>query len=448
MKYIIMISCFAICNTTYAQDVLQAYINEGLENNLALAQKETSYEKSLEALKEAKSLFYPAISLNARYTRSEGGRVIEFPVGDMLNPVYSTLNALTSSNLFPMLANEEIKFLRTREHETKLRLIQPVLNTDIYYNSKIKKGLSVSEEISLDQYKRELTAEIKKAYYTVGMTGSIMTLLQETRLLLLENIRVNEKLVENNKITPDNIYRSRTELSILNQKILESEKNRKVSVAYFNFLLNRPLNDSVIVEVPADFPLPEEVLTNYTEQAMNRREEIKNLENYQYLSDLMIRMNRTAALPDMNIVADYGFQGEKYEFNKNQDYMQASLVMTWDLFTGFQRKAKVEQAILQKEILDNQLDEAKSRIELQVISSFSELKASEAAETAAGDQVVTAREGFRLVKRKFEEGQASLIEFMDARHTMTQAEENLIISRFNHLANYAEFEKVIANTKF
>lgn len=448
MKHNLILSCFVICNTIHAQDVLQAYINEGLENNLALAQKETSYEKSLEALREAKSLFYPAISLNARYTRSEGGRVIEFPVGDMLNPVYATLNALTSSNLFPMLANEEIKFLRTREHETKLRLIQPVLNPDIYYNSKIKKGLSVSEEISLDQYKRELTAEIKKAYYTVGMTGSIMTLLQETRLLLLENIRVNEKLVENNKITPDNIYRSRTELSILNQKILESEKNRKVSVAYFNFLLNRPLNDSVRIEVPADILLPEEVLTNYTEQAITGREEIKNLENYQHLSDLMIRMNRTAMLPDMNIVADYGFQGEKYEFNKDQDYMQASIVMTWDLFTGFQRKAKVEQAILQKEILDDQLDEAKSRIELQVISSFNELKVSEAAERAAGDQVVTAREGFRLVKRKFEEGQANLIEFMDARHTMTQAEENLIISRFNHLANYAEFEKVIASTKF
>lgn len=448
MKHNLILSCFVICNTIHAQDVLQAYIKEGLENNLTLAQKETSYEKSLEALREAKSLFYPAISLNARYTRSEGGRVIEFPVGDMLNPVYSTLNALTSSNLFPMLANEEIKFLRTREHETKLRLIQPVLNPDIYYNSKIKKGLTVSEEISLDQYKRELTAEIKKAYYTVGMTGSIMSLFQETRLLLLENIRVNEKLVENHKITPDNIYRSRTELSILNQKILESEKNRKVSVAYFNFLLNRPLNDSVLMEVPADFPLPEEVLTNYTEQAITGREEIKNLENYQHLSDLMIRMNRTAMLPDMNIVADYGFQGEKYEFNKDQDYMQASIVMTWDLFTGFQRKAKVEQAILQKEILDDQLDEAKSRIELQVISSFNELKASEAAERAAGDQVVTAREGFRLVKRKFEEGQANLIEFMDARHTMTQAEENLIISRFNHLANYAEFEKVIANTKF
>jgi outer membrane protein TolC len=48
------------------------------------------------------------------------------------------------------------------------------------------------------------------------------------------------------------------------------------------------------------------------------------------------------------------------------------------------------------------------------------------------------------VKRRYEEGQANLIEFIDARSTLTQAEENVIISRFTYLADYAEFEKVCA----
>jgi outer membrane protein len=134
-------------------------------------------------------------------------------------------------------------------------------------------------------------------------------------------------------------------------------------------------------------------------------------------------------------------------FNKYNDYLQASMVLSWDLFKGFQKRTKVSQALISKEKVENQLEETKKRVELQVISVFDELKASQASVTAAESQVSTAREGFRLVRRKYEEGQASLIEFIDARNTLTQAEENLIISRYTCLTNYAEFEKVIAINK-
>jgi outer membrane protein len=430
-----------------AQVVLQEYIKQGLENNLALLQKETSYRQSLEALKEARGLFYPAVSINARYTVSEGGRVIDFPVGDLLNPVYTTLNQLTGSTEFPQVENQEIRFLRPTEQETKVRLIQPVFNTDLYYNAKIKKELTVSEETRLDQYKRELVAEIKKAYYSVGMSESLLAMLQKTRLLLVENIRVNTKLLENSKVTRDILLRAQTELSKFDQQMLVAVKNTQVSKAYFNFLLNKPLTDSVIIELPKDRIIPTGAVTDYTQQALNNREEIKNLNQYNHLSDLAISMNQTARLPNMLIVADYGFQGEKYAFNKDRDYLQASVMLTWDLFKGLQNRSKIQQALISKERVEHQLNEVKSRVELQVISALDEVKASEAGFTTAENQVMTAREGFRLVSRKYEEGQANLIEFMDARSTLTQAEENLIISQFTCLVNYAEFEKVIAISK-
>lgn len=446
MKYFKLLFLLLISPGISAQGILQEYITQGLENNLALKQKESSFRQSLEALNEARGLFYPAVSLNARYTVSEGGRVIDFPVGDLMNPVYATLNQLTASNLFPQIENQQIRFLRPREQETKLRLIQPVINTDLYYNAKIKKELSVSEEINLEQYKRELIAGIKKAYYTVGMTESLLNMLKETRLLLLENIRVNTKLVENNKITRDNLLRSQTELSKFEQQLQVAAKNQQVAAGYFNFLLNRPLTDSILVEAPIISPLPAGLQDNYTQQAVQNREEIKNLEQYGHISDLSIKMNRSSRLPDLFVLADYGFQGESYQFNKNQDYMQASVVLSWDLFNGFQNKARIRQALIQKEMVERQLDEAKSQIELQVINAMHELKASEAGVTAAENQAWSAREGFRLVRRKYEEGQASLIEFMDARNSLTQAEENLIISRFTYLSDNAEFEKVITNS--
>jgi outer membrane protein len=444
MKYLVVFCFCLLAPVISAQGVLEEYIALGLANNLAMKQKESGYKQSLEALKEARGMFYPSVSLNARYTVSEGGRVIDFPAGDLMNPVYSTLNQLTGSTSFSQIENQQILFLRPTEQETKFRVVQPVLNTDLNYNSKIRKELVVSEETGISQYKRELTAEIRKAYFNVCMTGSLEAMLKDTRLLLLENERVNARLFENNKVTRDYVLRSQTELSKMDQQLQLAVKNKRVAVAYFNFLLNRPLSDSVLVEEPVVSQLPEGSQDFFTRQAIENREEIRNLEQYGHISELYTGMYRSSGLPDVFFLADYGFQGEDYHFNKNQDYLQASLVLTWDLFNGFRNRSRIRQSLVQKELIEHRLDEARSQIEMQVINVISEIDATEAAIRSAVDQVRSAREGFRLVNRKYGEGQSSLVEFLDARNAMTQAETSLIILRYTHLSNLAEFEKVIS----
>ncbi len=446
MKYLpLLILLFG--SKIFGQQTLEEYINYALNNNLALEQKEADYRKSLAALGEARGLFYPSVSLNARYTVSKGGRVIDFPVGDLLNPVYSTLNQLTASDNFPVLKNQEIAFLRPTEHETKLRLVQPLFNSDIYYNARIRQLISVSEHISLEQYRRELITEIRKSYYTVAMTSRVIRMLGDTRRILQENIRVNTSLFQNDKITRDIVLRSETELYEFDQKILEASVNYETAKAYFNFLLNRSLKDSIIIEEPIITEMPDNTDDFYIEQALGNREEIRNLEQLNRIYDLSLQLNRGGSLPDLFVVADYGFEGEKYKFNKDHDYIQASAVLTWDLFAGLQNRSRIKQSLIQKESANNRLKEVKSRISLQVINILEELKAERAGLAAAEMRLSAARESFRLVNRRYEEGQASLIEFMDARNSLTRAEENVIITRYSFLSKYADFENAIANSK-
>lgn len=256
----------------YGQEVLNDYVRYGIENNLSLQQKQSGYQKSIEALKEARGLFYPNISFIARYSVAQGGRLIDFPIGDLLNPVYTTLNTLTSSNKFSMVENQQIMFMRPLEQETKIRIVQPVLNKDIYYNSLIKKELSVFDENDFEQYKRELVAEIKKSYYNVVMSESVLSMLLNTRKLLQENVRVNKRLVENDKITLDYLYRSETELSKFEQDVQKAEKGKMIATAYFNFLLNRPLTDNIIIEQPVVFPVLSDLSCNFSQSAISNRE--------------------------------------------------------------------------------------------------------------------------------------------------------------------------------
>jgi outer membrane protein TolC len=447
MKKWFLILLLGIPLIVSGQDVLDEYIKYGLENNLALQQKQADYRKSLEMLKEARGLFYPNISLNARYSVADGGRIIEFPVGDMLNPVYSTLNKLTASNSFPQIENMSFRFLRPTEQETHLRLFQPLINTDIYFNSKIRNELVTFQDEDVNQYRRELVAEIRKAYYNAATADGVLKMLLETRKLLVENIRVSRKLIENDKVTMDYLYRSEAELAKFDQELQNAGKNRTVAAAYFNFLINKPLSDTIVLATPDTFPSLAALNDDFSGNALTNREELKKLEAYKNASDYKVKMEQSGKLPELFVAVDYGIQGTSYQFNRESDYVLASAVLSWNLFSGFQNKAKIRQAQADNQIIDAKLAEARQQIELQVVSSLNELYASEKGISAAESRLRNASEAFRLVNRKFEEGQANLLEFIDARTTLTQAEENLIVSRFSYLSCYAEFEKVTAINK-
>ena len=64
------------------------------------------------------------------YPKPDGGRTIDFPVGDLLNPVYETLDQMLVAQgqapQFPRVQNQSIAFLRDQEQETKLLLEQPL----------------------------------------------------------------------------------------------------------------------------------------------------------------------------------------------------------------------------------------------------------------------------------------------------------------------------------
>ena len=422
-------------------DVLEKYIQEGLQSNLTLKQKRSSYEKSIQVLKEAKGMFFPNLSLNARYSVADGGRMIEFPVGDMLNPVYSTLNQLTQSNQFPQIENESIPFLRPTEQETKLRLVQPLFNPQIYYNSKIKSELTNVEKADVESYKRELVAEIKTAFFNYIKTIHVLKLTDKTTELLNENIRVNERLFSNDKITIDNVYRSKAELSKLDQNIAEAVKYNKSAKAYFNFLLNKPLESEI--EIPDEMKLAsfEKDLQYSQENAINNREELDMIKSYEQAHDFNLKMNKFNKAPNLTAVVDYGFQGEEYKFTSDDDFVMASLVLSWDLFKGFQNKAKILQATINKQIIETQYNEAENRVKLQVLESYYEVESVEKAIVAAQQEKLSATKSFEIINKKYQEGQASLIQFIDARTTMTNAEFNLIIATYDYQIKYAEFER-------
>jgi outer membrane protein TolC len=419
--------------------ILDEYIREGLLSNQGLKQKQLDYSSNLSALKEARGLFLPDLSLNARYTVASGGRTIEFPVGDLLNPVYSTLNMLTESELFPQIENEEFPFLRPTEHETKVTLIQPIFNSELIANYRIRKQYTEIARIDVDRYKRELIREITKAYYEHLKANNLVLLADTTLGLVTENLRVSQRLFENDKVTIDAVYRSESELSKVEVQRAQALNFLEASRSYFNFLLNRPLDSDI--ELMNLNPEPVAVsLDEASMQAVQSRDELLQIEQYQQLNVHVTDLHRGKNIPGLFGVVDYGFQGEQYRFTGEDDFVMASLVMKWNLFQGSTNRQKVQQSKIDGEKLDELYTETQQQIRLEVINYYYALQAAYESVQSARKQTRSAQRAYELISRKYTEGQSSLLELIDARSSLTSAVANSIIAGSDYFSSLADFE--------
>ena len=442
MKYSFLITAALglSCTILQAQNsYLDSYIREGLESNKGLKQKQLDYASDLSALKEAKGMFFPDISMNARYTVAKGGRTIEFPVGDMLNPVYSTLNMLTATEAFPQIENQEFAFYRPTEHETKLSLVQPIFNSDIVQNYRIKKQYAEISRIDVERYQRELIKEITKAYYEYKKAHELLALADTSLSLVKENLRVSQKLFENDRVTKDAVYRSESELSKVEVQRAQANNFVEASRAYFNFLLNRSLTEPV--ELIPESPVPPLVpLEDATRLALQNRNELQQIEGYKRLNKYVTSLQKGKNIPGVFGVVDYGFQGEQYRFTSEDDFMLASLVMKWNLFQGNVNREKVHQSRIESEKLEELYMQTEQQISLEVINNFYGLQAAYESVESAGKQTSSAIRAYELINRKYLEGQSSLLELIDARTNVTSAAANSIVATSEYYSRLADFE--------
>ncbi|MCK4835628.1 MAG: TolC family protein [Candidatus Aminicenantes bacterium] len=435
------------------KNVLDHYIELGLKNNLVLKQEEFSLKKSLLALKEARGMFLPKISIEARYSLAGGGRIIEFPVGELMNPVYESLNQLLGIHNQPAqfptdIEDEIIPFLRPREHETKIRLVQPIFQPRIYYNIKIKSNLRKIQQARIDTFKRQLISDIKTAYFTYLKTLKIKELLNTTRELLEENLNVSLSLYRNHKATEEIVFRSKAELSRIDQKIAEAEKNIKLSAAYFNFLINQPLDNEISV-VPEGKILFKDKLNpkELEDHAINHRTEFLQIQGAIDAASNHIRLQGSLFLPSVSAVLDYGFQGESYRFTGEDDFWMASMVLSWNIFNGFQDSAKKIQAKIERKKLQTQLFELQQKIRMQVREAYHNLVVAQKTIQSTNDGLNSRKEAFHIISKKYEQGMVPQIEYIQARDNYTHAGINNIIAVFDYHIKEAQLERASAYHK-
>ncbi|MCW3126952.1 MAG: TolC family protein, partial [Bacteroidetes bacterium] len=244
----ILILMMAGMTASAQTESLDAYIAEGLANNEAVKQQNFNLEKSVYALKEATGLYMPSINVKADYVDSRGGRTIDFPIGDIVNPIYRNLEQLNHAAGYPTLSNVSVQLNPSNFYNAYVRTSVPIVNAEIWYNRKIKKDQVSLQKSEVAIYKRELVKEIKVAYFNYLKATSAVSIYENALTTVNESERVNQKLVDNGKEVIFALSRAKSEVSKIKAQLNDAKNTQKNAAAYFNFLLNKPLDSEVKVD--------------------------------------------------------------------------------------------------------------------------------------------------------------------------------------------------------
>jgi outer membrane protein TolC len=418
-------------------DPLGPLVAEALRSNLGVEQERQADRRAVAELHEARGLFLPSVTLNSRYSHLES--VLNF--GELVNPAYAALNRLTGTTQFPT----NIDITQPRAHDTSVRLLQPIFNEEILGNYALARSQRDAQRMKLGSTARALAAEVQTAYLRAASARRAAEVYEASLDLVHENERVSERLLEAGRATPDVVYRARAERAKVEQELAEARERQTAAGRDLNRILRRPLDTAVEVMPDSVFEWPLPVSEDSAvANGLGVREELHEADAGVRAAQAEKRVATATYVPSLSVVLDYGFQGQDFSFHSDEDYWVASLVASWHVFDGWRgasRRAAAGEEVDRSRTLRQDLAE---RIEVEIRTAYGEAAVAWSAIATADTRLVATRRTFELVRRRYEEGAAASIEFVDARTAFTNAQLNRVLTGYGYAIRWVELERAAA----
>jgi len=429
--------------------VIDEYVREALRSNLSLQSESLEVERNMAALDAARAHFLPTIALQARYTRAQGGREINIPVGTLVSPIYSTLNQLLAAQgrpaEFGSVPDQTILFQRKREQDTRFTVRQPLYAPAIPAAVRAQRAQLEASQFNRIAVARRLKRDVTVAYLDWLKARRTVGIVEASIALLNENLRVTESLFRNGKVTQDQVLRARAEQLAVMQQLRETQNGQSQARSFVNFLLNRPLDEPLeVADIDRQVGHTAHDLTALRTAALESRPEIVQLDRTVTAAESQIQIARADLKPSLSLGIDAGIQDETYDFGHGSNFGTVSLLLQWRFFDGGATRAQASSARAAARRAATQRDEIEQQIQLEVQQALDELNTTADSLTTAGARAEAARAAFRIADRKRDEGVINQVEFIDSRSTLTSAELNLNVTRFDLLAREAELDYATA----
>ncbi len=409
-------------------------ITLALENNWDVKLSEKDILKSEEQISEAYANAFPRLEFNGRYVRNIKLPVLFLPSGTPFNETGKTITLeLGSDNAYDLTFSL----------------------SQVIYSQKVNTAIQIADEYSeLSKTanlgtRNDIILNVKKTFYNVLLMQELVKVSRQGNEVAKANYENVSALFKQGVASEYDFLRAEVQYANTQPMLIQTENNLELAKNYLKSILT--LDITKPIEIKGEFifeEVPASLFESTNEKGVREHPLVKQLEIQSSLLDKNITIQKADYFPTLAAFGSYAFQSQENTFNF-KDYLWAEsfmvgLNLSYTLFDGFGRSARVEQAIIEKEKVDLTRRKVEEGLKIRIMQakmSMDEAKKRIDAQTKSLEQ---ADKALKIAQTRYKSGVGTQLELIDTQAAVTIARTNYAQAIYDYLTAKADWENAVS----
>jgi outer membrane protein len=344
-------------------------------------------------------------------------------------------NLLPSSAQAPPPTLAQFSFQQPWNFNMGATVSQLLFQPDVFVGLQARQSALDYNQALIEQTKEKIKDSAYKRYYAI--------LIAEKQLHFLnESVKRLEKLYHDDSIMFKNGFAEKLDLDkvqvqLNNLKTTQSVVESAVTLSYAAIKFSTGISQKDTVVLKEDLT-NESIKEGVLDEGFKYedRSEIRTLSILRDLQKLDVKRNKLAGLPTVALAGNYTVDGmgQKFFTNKNTIWLRSSYIgvnVNVPIFSGFQKKYKVQEAQLSLEKVNNNIDNVKQAIDFEQVATRESLKNSLFNLDLQERNLQLAERVYNATKLKFEQGIGSSFEVLQSDTDYQTAQSNYFNALYN-----------------
>lgn len=296
----------------------------------------------------------------------------------------------------------------------------------------------------------EVKASVYKAYFNVVATDKVLAIMKENIARLGKTLAETQEIYKNGLVEKLDVDRLVVQFNNLKSEEIRLRNLREVGLASLKYSMGMNMKEPLeLTDTLSNEALKADIQED-GQFVYNTRIEYQLKETQKRAYEYDLKRYRLQALPSLSLFGQGGASRASNEFDyfKSQSwygYVSYGVNLKVPIFTGMQRRRKVDQAMIEVQRADLDLENLRNSIDLDRTSSTTTLRNNITNLENQEENMQLAKEVYETTVIKYREGVGESLEVINAETALLTAQNayfntlyEVIVSRIDYLKAYGK----------
>lgn len=322
-------------------------------------------------------------------------------------------------------------------------LSQLLFDGQVFIGLKARSASMEFARKNADVTKEQIKGNIQKIYYQLVVGKQQLTSIDANIDRFEKLLHDTREIYNNGFVEKLDVDKVEVALNNLKTEKVKVENQLTMGNAGLKFLLNIPQKDELVLTDS----LTEEVLKSNvldTSYNYNDRKDMQLLSAVEKLNKFNVKRYQLSKLPTIAAFGSFSKNAQRSEFNffDKGEWFNTSLVglkLSWPIFSGFARNARIESARLTLKKTQNNIDMYKQMIDYEAGNATLKMKSALLTVDDQKKNVALAEKVYNTTKKKYEQGLGSNIEVYTAQTELKVSQNNYYAALYDAITAKIDF---------